>query len=347
MTQFDSNQFEDSIEYIYDGDVEEDFLYDTAWLDFPAFGQVGFQDPASPTMEGIIDLQGFTFFLTIIIFFALWLLINIVYNFYFFNENSGNSSKSNNLVLVPSLSAVTMRVSSKIHNTTQQFIVAQPSSIDWVWWGKAAAVTVVAVGIVYGGYCIYCWYTVSATAAAASVAAGNLPDKQATFGEIMAYREAYDSLMNVITTAHHKTYPFNNNTFHWYDISQQIEQQHGHLINNLIEKAPILHYNYLKYSEMLAESSIAGVSFCQYLFSFGNMFNYRDLVVAKNFVVIPKMRFHFYLSAPRPSFHSVCEIFAFEFLYTRLYWLGIVLLFFLVSFVFLFSLRVFFIIFNR
>jgi cytochrome c oxidase subunit 2 len=62
-------------------------------------------------MEGIIDLHhDLMFFLTIIIFFVLWLLINIVYNFYFFNENSDNSSRSNNLVLVPSLVSHNVRL---------------------------------------------------------------------------------------------------------------------------------------------------------------------------------------------------------------------------------------------
>jgi hypothetical protein len=97
-------------------------------------------------MEGIIDLHhDLMFFLTIIIFFVLWLLINIVYNFYFFNDSLDNSSKSNSLVLVPSSSSVSMRISSKIHNTTQHFIVAPQASI-----GVGAA-----VGIVYGGGTVF------------------------------------------------------------------------------------------------------------------------------------------------------------------------------------------------
>lgn len=45
---------------------------------------IGFLDSASPIMEGIIDLHNYIFFyLTIVIFFVLWMLVNMIYQFYY------------------------------------------------------------------------------------------------------------------------------------------------------------------------------------------------------------------------------------------------------------------------
>jgi len=45
---------------------------------------IGFQDPASPVMEGIIDVHNYIFFyLTIVLLFVLYILSFIVYSFYF------------------------------------------------------------------------------------------------------------------------------------------------------------------------------------------------------------------------------------------------------------------------
>lgn len=44
----------------------------------------GFQDPAAPSMDGIIDLHNYIFFYaTLILFFVLWILINILYFFFY------------------------------------------------------------------------------------------------------------------------------------------------------------------------------------------------------------------------------------------------------------------------
>jgi cytochrome c oxidase subunit 2 len=44
----------------------------------------GFQDPATPIMEGIIDLHNYIFFfLTLVIFFVMWILLNIMYYFFY------------------------------------------------------------------------------------------------------------------------------------------------------------------------------------------------------------------------------------------------------------------------
>jgi len=45
---------------------------------------IGFQDPASPVMEGIIDVHNYIFFyLTIVLLFVLYIMTFIVYSFYF------------------------------------------------------------------------------------------------------------------------------------------------------------------------------------------------------------------------------------------------------------------------
>jgi len=49
------------------------------YLDFPGERQYGFQDPASPIMEGIIDLHDHIFFYLIVIgFLVLWLFLQII-----------------------------------------------------------------------------------------------------------------------------------------------------------------------------------------------------------------------------------------------------------------------------
>jgi cytochrome c oxidase subunit 2 len=92
--------------------------YSNSVFDFAKKQQLGFQDPATPSMEGIIDLHhDLMFFLTIIVIFVLWLLISVVYYFYLIDENANeyedvtiiSSLKSHNVVLeivwtvVPSL----------------------------------------------------------------------------------------------------------------------------------------------------------------------------------------------------------------------------------------------------
>lgn len=52
--------------------------------DFPRSWQMGFQDPATPVMEGIINFHHDLFFFMIVIaIFVFWFLFNILYYFYF------------------------------------------------------------------------------------------------------------------------------------------------------------------------------------------------------------------------------------------------------------------------
>jgi len=53
------------------------------YADAPTPWQIGFQDPVSPTMEGIIDLYNHAFFfITIVIVYVLWILSRTVFLFY-------------------------------------------------------------------------------------------------------------------------------------------------------------------------------------------------------------------------------------------------------------------------
>jgi len=55
-----------------------------AYLDFPIFLQKGFQDPATPIMEGIIDLHNHIFFFLVgVTVFVLWALYRILYLFFY------------------------------------------------------------------------------------------------------------------------------------------------------------------------------------------------------------------------------------------------------------------------
>jgi cytochrome c oxidase subunit 2 len=75
------------------------FMY---FYDFPSKGQLGFQDPASPVMEGIIDLHhDLMFFLVIIIIFVVWLLFSTVYYFYLYDDKDMREIHSS--VLIPSV----------------------------------------------------------------------------------------------------------------------------------------------------------------------------------------------------------------------------------------------------
>ena len=58
------------------------------YLDAPESWQMGFQDPATPIMEGIIDLHhDISFFLVFILVFVIWMLARTLYYFQF-NEKS-------------------------------------------------------------------------------------------------------------------------------------------------------------------------------------------------------------------------------------------------------------------
>jgi cytochrome c oxidase subunit 2 len=75
------------------------FIY---YYDFASKGQLGFQDPASPVMEGIIDLHhDLMFFLMIIITFVIWLLLSIVYYFYLYDDREMQEIRSS--LIIPSV----------------------------------------------------------------------------------------------------------------------------------------------------------------------------------------------------------------------------------------------------
>lgn len=53
------------------------------WNDAPEPWQMGFQDPATPIMQGIIDLHhDITFFMIVIAVFVLWMIARTVYHFH-------------------------------------------------------------------------------------------------------------------------------------------------------------------------------------------------------------------------------------------------------------------------
>jgi cytochrome c oxidase subunit 2 len=57
---------------------------------------LGFQDAASPLMEGIIDLHNsIMFYLVLIIVFVFWMMGLIIYNFYYETHNPHNSTSLN------------------------------------------------------------------------------------------------------------------------------------------------------------------------------------------------------------------------------------------------------------
>jgi cytochrome c oxidase subunit 2 len=59
------------------------WLPTTALTDAPEAWQIGFQDPATPVMEGIIDLHhDICFFMVVILVFVLWMLTRTLYHFH-------------------------------------------------------------------------------------------------------------------------------------------------------------------------------------------------------------------------------------------------------------------------
>lgn len=58
-------------------------FFSRAWMDAPEPWQLGFQDAATPMMQGIIDLHNDIFFFAIIILvFVLWMLLRSLWHFY-------------------------------------------------------------------------------------------------------------------------------------------------------------------------------------------------------------------------------------------------------------------------
>ena len=57
-------------------------LPNVSFLDAPEAWQIGFQDPATPVMQGIIDLHhDIFFFLVVIVVFVFWMLMRTLYHF--------------------------------------------------------------------------------------------------------------------------------------------------------------------------------------------------------------------------------------------------------------------------
>jgi len=68
------------------------FNNNTSLQDAAEFWQVGFQDPATPVMEGIINFHhDLMFYLVVIVFFVLWLTLRCVY---FFNEEKNPTAQT-------------------------------------------------------------------------------------------------------------------------------------------------------------------------------------------------------------------------------------------------------------
>lgn len=64
-----------------------DFIFSRVWMDAPESWQLGFQDAATPMMQGIIDLhQDIFFFAIIILVFVLWMLLRSLWHFYYRNN---------------------------------------------------------------------------------------------------------------------------------------------------------------------------------------------------------------------------------------------------------------------
>lgn len=62
-------------------------LFDNSYLDSPEAWQIGFQDPASPIMQGIIELHhDLFFFLLVINTFVFWLLFKLLFTFNSFSN---------------------------------------------------------------------------------------------------------------------------------------------------------------------------------------------------------------------------------------------------------------------
>ena len=55
-----------------------------ALTDAPEAWQIGFQDPATPIMQGIIDLHhDIMFFMVVILVFVLWMITRTLYHFHY------------------------------------------------------------------------------------------------------------------------------------------------------------------------------------------------------------------------------------------------------------------------
>jgi len=62
--------------------LKDMFKLNIAYCDAPEAWQFGIQDPATPSLEGMMSLHNYiTFFLVIIIIFVFWMLFLVIYNF--------------------------------------------------------------------------------------------------------------------------------------------------------------------------------------------------------------------------------------------------------------------------
>lgn len=114
-------------------------LPSVAIQDAPEAWQIGFQDPATPVMQGIIDLHhDISFFLLVILIFVLWMLSRTLYLFH----------ESRNPIPEKILHGTTIEIAWTIAPTLILILIAIPSfallySIDEV---VDPAVTVKAIG---------------------------------------------------------------------------------------------------------------------------------------------------------------------------------------------------------
>lgn len=110
-----------------------------AYQDAPEAWQMGFQDPATPVMQGIIDLHhDISFFLLIVLVFVIWMLARTLYHF----------RESNNPVPEKILHGTTIEIAWTIAPSLILVFIAIPSfallySMDEV---VDPAVTVKAIG---------------------------------------------------------------------------------------------------------------------------------------------------------------------------------------------------------
>lgn len=109
------------------------------YQDAPEAWQIGFQDPATPVMQGIIDLHhDISFFLLIILLFVIWMLARTLYHF----------RESNNPVPEKILHGTTIEIAWTVAPSLILLFIAIPSfallySMDEV---VDPAVTVKAIG---------------------------------------------------------------------------------------------------------------------------------------------------------------------------------------------------------
>ena len=115
------------------------FLPNIAFQDAPEAWQIGFQDPATPVMQGIIDLHhDICFFMLFVLVFVMWILSRTLYHF----------SSTKNLVPEKIIHGTTIEIAWTVTPSLILVLIAVPSfallySMDSV---VDPAVTIKAIG---------------------------------------------------------------------------------------------------------------------------------------------------------------------------------------------------------